>query len=125
VVNVTIGDYLNVRSGAGSTYPVVGRLAAGAGDIFSTGEVKKNGNTKWILISAGSVSGWVNADFVQPVDARGTRPTPKPPAPKPSPISEAADHAKYWEGRGYHFDPNIYSALMMDQEVERIKGSQH
>jgi uncharacterized protein YraI len=155
VVNVANGDYLNLRSGAGSTYPVVGRLAAGTGNISSTGKTRKNGNTTWTFISAESISGWANADFLQPGDAKVNPPSPTPSALKSPPISEAEerakywesrgyhfdpdiyaafmmdqkvvdiDRAKYWEARGYHFDPNIYAAFMMDQEVERIKGSQH
>jgi hypothetical protein len=35
VVSLPNGNYLNVRSGAGSTYPIVGRLASGTGGISS------------------------------------------------------------------------------------------
>jgi len=67
VVNIRNGDYLYVHSGAGSTYPVVGRLAPGTSDISSTGVVVKNGDTPWLPISVGNLSGWVNADFLKPV----------------------------------------------------------
>ena len=103
----------------------MGRLAAGAGNVSSTGKTRKNGNTTWLFISIESISGWANADFLQPGDAKVNPPSPTPSALKSPPISEAEVRAKYWESRGYHFDPKIYSALMMDQEVERIKGSQH
>jgi uncharacterized protein YraI len=124
VVNVANGDYLNIRSGAGSAYPLVGRLAAGAGNISSTGKTRKNGNTTWVFISAGSISGWANADFLQPGDANVNPPSPTPSAIKSPPISEAAERAKYWESWGYHFDPNIYTASMMDQkaiDIDRAK----
>jgi len=125
VVNVTNGDYLNIRSGAGSTYPVVGRLAAGTGNISSTGKTRKNGNTTWTFISVESISGWVNADFLQPGDAKVTTPSPTPQTVKSPPISEAEERAKFWESRGYHFDPDIYSALMMDQKVVDIDRAKY
>ena len=75
VVNLANGDYLNVHSGAGSKYPVVGRLAADTGNISSTGKTRKNGNTTWVFISAESISGWVNADFLQPGEAKVTPPS--------------------------------------------------
>jgi uncharacterized protein YraI len=125
VVNVANGDYLNIRSGAGSTYPVVGRLAAGAGNISSTGKTRKNGNTTWVFISAESISGWTNADFLQPGDAKVNTPSPTPSALKSSPISDAEERAKYWESRGYHFDPDIYAAFMMDQKVVDIDRAKY
>lgn len=57
VVNIQSGDYLYVHSRAGSTYPIVGRLAPGTGDISSTGVVVKNGETPWLPISVGNLSG--------------------------------------------------------------------
>jgi uncharacterized protein YraI len=124
VVNVANGDYLNIRSGAGSAYPLVGRLAAGAGNISSKGKTRKNGNTTWVFISVGSISGWANADFLQPGDANVNPPSPTPSTIKSPPISEAEERAKYWESWGYHFDPNIYTASMMDQkaiDIDRAK----
>lgn len=32
------------------------------------------------------------------------------------------DRAKYWEGRGYHFDPKIYTALMIGPRSRTDKG---
>ena len=125
VVNVGLGDYLNIRSGAGSAYPVVGRLAAGAGNISSTGKTRKNGNTTWVFISAESISGWANADFLQPGDAKVNPSSPTPSPLKSPPISEAEVRATYWESRGYHFDPTIYSALMMDQKVVDIDRAKY
>ena len=29
------------------------------------------------------------------------------------------ERAKYWESRSYHFNPDSYTAAMMDLEVER------
>jgi hypothetical protein len=66
VVDIPGGDYLNVRSGAGSTYPIIGRLAPGTGDISSTAAGVKNGETTWLCISVGELSGWVNSDFLKP-----------------------------------------------------------
>jgi hypothetical protein len=68
-------DYLNVRSGAGSTYPVVGRLALGTSDISSVGAAVKNGSTTWLPISVGGLSGWVNSDFLKPSRGKGTSPS--------------------------------------------------
>jgi hypothetical protein len=49
VVDIPGGDYLNVRSGPGSTYPIIGRLAPGTGDISSTAAGVKNGETTWLV----------------------------------------------------------------------------
>jgi len=125
VVNVANGDYLNIRSGAGSAYPVVGRLGAGAGNISSTGKTRKNGTTTWLFISAESISGWVNADFLQPGEAKVNPPSPTPSALKSSPISEAEARAKYWESRGYHFDPTLYTPALMDQKVVDIDRAKY
>jgi hypothetical protein len=104
---------------------VVGHLAAGAGDISSTGKTRKNGNTTWIFISAESISGWVNADFLQPGDAKANSPSPTPNTFKSSPISEAEARAKYWESRGYHFDPTLYTPALMDQKVVDIDRAKY
>jgi uncharacterized protein YraI len=125
VVNLANGDYLNVHSGAGSKYPVVGRLAADTGNISSTGKTRKNGNTTWVFISAESISGWVNADFLQPGEAKVTPPSATPQAVESPPISEAEERAKYWESRGYHFNPDFYTAYAMDQKVIDIDRAKY
>jgi hypothetical protein len=125
VVNVANGDYLYIHSGAGAKFPVVGRLAAGAGNISSTGKTRKNGNTTWLFISAESISGWVNADFLQPGDAKVNPSSPTPSALKSPPISEAEERAKYWESRGYHFNPDFYTAYSMDQKVIDIDRAKY
>ena len=77
------------------------------------------------IYSAETVSGWVNADFLQPGDAKVNPPSPTPHALKSPPISEAEDRAKYWETRGYHFNPDLYTAYTMDQKVVDIDRAKY
>jgi restriction system protein len=70
-------DFLNVRSGAASSYPVVGRLAFGTSGISSTGAPVKSGRTSWLPVSVGRLSGWVNSDFLKPSAGKGRFATPR------------------------------------------------
>jgi uncharacterized protein YraI len=130
VVGISSGDYLNVRSGGGSTFPIVGRLAPGTGDISSTGAIVKNGETTWLRISVGKLSGWVNSDFLKPAGQKDASPsqtnqesTAQNQTFTTPQGSEAEQRARYWAEQGYHFDPNFMSAIGMDLEVQRLKGA--
>jgi uncharacterized protein YraI len=127
VVSIPNGDYLNVRSGAGSTYPIIGRLAPGTGGISSTAAAVKNGDTAWLRISVGNLSGWVNSDFLKPAGGKGASPpqtnqesNAQNQASATPQVSESEQRASYWAGQGYHFDPRTMTAYAMDRKVEDI-----
>jgi uncharacterized protein YraI len=132
VINISNDDYLNVHSGAGSTFPIVGRLAPGTGDISSTGETSKNGDTIWLRISLGGLSGWVNFDYLKPAAGKGVLPpqpdqeSPGQNQPSPTPQgSEAEQRARYWAAQGYNFDPQTMSAIGMDMKVKDIERAKY
>jgi uncharacterized protein YgiM (DUF1202 family) len=52
--------FLNVRTGPGVTYPVVGQLAAGN----QVGLIGRNANTSWVQLQAGGAQQWINARYV-------------------------------------------------------------
>jgi uncharacterized protein YraI len=132
VVGIPNGDYLNVRSGAGSTYPIIGRLAPGTGEISSTAAAVKNGETTWLRISVGNLSGWVNSDFLKPAGGKGASPpqtgqesTAQSQASVTPLGSEAEQRARYWAAQGYKFDPQVMSAYSMDQKVKDIERAKY
>jgi uncharacterized protein YgiM (DUF1202 family) len=66
VVKILQGDYLNVRTGAGSTYPVFMRLAPGTDGIVLGANRVANDETMWQEIIVNGRTGWVNADYIAP-----------------------------------------------------------
>ena len=64
VIGVSRGDYLNVREGAGSNYPVVARLEPDTGGITLGTKRTANDETTWQEIFVDGHSGWVNADYI-------------------------------------------------------------
>jgi N-acetylmuramoyl-L-alanine amidase len=63
---------LNIRSGAGSTYSVVGTVSNGAIVTYTD---SSNG---WLKITYNGVTGWVSDDYVKNVDSSTTTPTAPP-----------------------------------------------
>ena len=82
VIGISSGDYLNVREGAGSNYPVVATLEPGTGGIVLGTKRAANGETTWQEIFVGGHSGWVNADYIALETQAPASPTPSP-APPP------------------------------------------
>jgi hypothetical protein len=66
VVKISQGDYLNVRAGAGSKYPVVMRLEPDTDGIMLGRNRVANAETMWQEIIVNGRSGWVNADYIAP-----------------------------------------------------------
>ena len=64
VIGIPVGDYLNVRDGAGSDYQVVTKLEPGEqGILLGTKRVSKGGTT-WQQITVHGQTGWVNAAYI-------------------------------------------------------------
>ncbi len=67
VVNVEVNDYLNVRDGPGSDYPVVARLPPSFAGIQREERRYANGETIWQEISIAGTRGYVNEIYLAPV----------------------------------------------------------
>jgi uncharacterized protein YgiM (DUF1202 family) len=78
VIGVSRDDYLNVREGAGSNYPVIATLEPGTGGIVLGTKRVANGETTWQEISIRGHSGWVNADYIALETQATASPTPSP-----------------------------------------------
>jgi hypothetical protein len=64
VVGIPLSDYLNVREGAGSDYPVVTKLEPGTGGILLGSKRIANGATTWQEITVHGQTGWINAAYI-------------------------------------------------------------
>jgi hypothetical protein len=64
VAFVESNDVLNVRSGPGVDYGIVGELAPDADNVALTGLRQFVDGSTWVSIQAGSVAGWVNSRFL-------------------------------------------------------------
>lgn len=64
VINVASDDVLNVRSGAGVEYPIVGTIPYNGTDIQVTGPTMVVGESSWAPILYEGFSGWVNLRFL-------------------------------------------------------------
>jgi Bacterial SH3 domain len=78
VIGVSRDDYLNVREGARSNYPVIATLEPGTGGIVLGTKRVANGETTWQEISIRGHSGWVNADYIALETQATASPTPSP-----------------------------------------------
>ena len=81
VIGIPLSDYLNVREGAGSDYPVVTRLEPGAGGILLGTQRVANGDTTWQEITVHGQTGWVNAAYIALETQAPTSPTESSAAP--------------------------------------------
>ena len=90
----TATDYVNIRSGPGTNYPVLGVAAPGA----SAEIAGKSADDQWwevkiptTVIASGL--GWVSASYVTTQDAGSVAVVESPPAPAPVPTSVPKDNA--------------------------------
>jgi Protein of unknown function (DUF4236)/Bacterial SH3 domain len=65
IVNIAPRDFLNVRQGPGSSYPVVARIPSNARGIKPVPRRIANGSTIWQEISVGGYTGWVNEIYLK------------------------------------------------------------
>jgi heat shock protein HslJ len=81
---VSGANVLNIRSGPGTNFPVIG--AARNGDSGTI--VGRSEDGRWWVVDAPSLpggKGWVSADFVNATDAEDVPVVPSPPPPPPTP----------------------------------------
>jgi hypothetical protein len=64
VVNISDGDFLNVREQPNASGKIVGKLPRGA-MVTSSGQKERKGSDTWIYISSPVGSGWVNIRFLK------------------------------------------------------------
>ncbi|MCA9933610.1 MAG: SH3 domain-containing protein [Ardenticatenaceae bacterium] len=64
VAFVTSDDTLNVRSGPGVDFDIVGEYAPQAGDLQITGSGQEVSGSTWVPVTDGSITGWVNGRFL-------------------------------------------------------------
>lgn len=86
VTGVTAGEFLNIRTNAGTSNSVVGRIPHDGQGIVTTGEEKKVGSTVWAKIYWKGVGGWVSKRYLLPEDQAASA----PPAPAPTPATPPA-----------------------------------
>ena len=97
-VEVPSGGFLNMRQGAGISFPVVQRLQHGVDGVTMIGKPVTNGDTRWQKIQSRGVVGWVNADYLVP--SRGGQdipPTVLPAVSNVGPTSEGLPPGFVWE----------------------------
>ena len=58
-------EFLNMREGPASTYPINQRLQSGVNGIVLIGKPVFNGATKWQQVNSRGVIGWVNAYYLK------------------------------------------------------------
>lgn len=71
VVGVRAGDFLSLRGGPGSSYPLIARIPPSMRGILSAGTRAENGSTIWQQISVRGYTGWVNKDYLEEERVRG------------------------------------------------------
>ncbi|MEZ5479258.1 MAG: SH3 domain-containing protein [Thiolinea sp.] len=64
VVNVESNDSLNMRSGPGTAYPVVGSIPYNGRTIMTTGTTEQVGSSTWIEVVWLGQVGWVNEHYL-------------------------------------------------------------
>jgi hypothetical protein len=74
VIKIPKGDYLNVRTGAGSKYPIVMSLEPDTGGIVLGANRVANAETMWQEIIVNGRTGWVNADYIAPATQSSASP---------------------------------------------------
>lgn len=67
VMGLSLGDLLSVRSGPGVSYDKVTSISNGA-EVFVVGPGKMNGDTEWLPIEYGNMSGWVVSRFLEVIE---------------------------------------------------------
>jgi uncharacterized protein YgiM (DUF1202 family) len=65
VVNIASRDFLNLRQGPGSGYPLVGKIRPNTRGIRLMRRKTTIGSTIWQEISVGGYTGWVNLTYLK------------------------------------------------------------
>lgn len=89
VTGVRTGDFLNMRSGPGTSSAITGRIPANGQGVVATGEEQKISGTIWAKVYWAGVGGWVNKQYLLPeAQASAVPSTPTPPSQTPPAASD-------------------------------------
>lgn len=114
-VNVTVLQNMNVRSGPGTGYPVVG--AGATGDTAKV--IGRNADSSWVQVEypkSADGTGWLYASLLQingdpqTVDVVNVAPPPPPTAPPPTPTPEGPPPPPPTPEKKYQFTPTGWHA---------------
>ena len=132
-VTVTVLQNMNVRSGPGTNYPIVGAGTAGQ----STKVIGRNDDGSWLKIEYPSAdgSGWVFAELVQVTGnpesvAIAQAPPPPPPTPTPvptePPVPPTPEKKYQFTPTGWHASGNKaivhFKGRMQDEQGNLVNG---
>lgn len=78
VIDVQSNDSLNIRSGAGTRYPVIGTIPFNGRTVMSTGQTRQVGSSTWAEIVWLGQIGWVNQRFLADSKQVTQQPAPVP-----------------------------------------------
>ncbi|QTR47568.1 hypothetical protein J9253_06440 [Thiothrix litoralis] len=74
VSDVPSGDFLNMRTGAGVSNAITGRIPSNGQGVVTTGEEKKVGSTVWAKVYWNGVGGWVSKRYLLPANQASKAP---------------------------------------------------
>lgn len=121
ITGVAAGDTLNIRSGPGLNFQVVGRLPNGEGGIQIRGEVVMNGNDEWVPIAFQGGKGWTRSKYL--LAASGTAVPPA--AEKPSATAPSLEDATVFQMMADHyFDQHEKKAALSRTFLGKIHADQ-
>lgn len=83
VTGVPAGQFLNVRSGAGTSNRILFRIPANSTGVVATGEEVRVGSSVWAKVYWAGKGGWVSKSYL------ASRPVPPPNQPPPPPSSSS------------------------------------
>ncbi|MGB5598100.1 SH3 domain-containing protein [Thiothrix litoralis] len=89
VSGVQSGQFLNMRSNAGTGNTVTGRIPSNGQGIVTTGEQKKINGSVWAKVYWKGSGGWVNKSYLSPANQKTTV------APPAKPQATVAPPAKF------------------------------
>jgi len=131
---VIANQVVNVRSGPGTTYPIVGKAQPGE-KFLITGknpqgnwwQIDFNGKVGWIVDSLVSKEGQIDTVQVVAAVPPAPTPTPRPPTPTPIPTQPPKPTYPFSLGKGsWRCDPNpgstYFSGFVRDRNNNPING---
>ncbi|MEZ5536137.1 MAG: SH3 domain-containing protein [Thiolinea sp.] len=75
VTNVESDDSLNIRSGAGTSYPVIGTIPFNGRTVMTTGQTRQVGSSTWTEVVWLGQIGWVNQRYLTDSEQMYTQPS--------------------------------------------------
>ena len=119
---VTASIRVNVRSGPGTNYPIVGSLTPG-NSLRVIGQ--NEAGTWWQIRQSNGALGWIAAAVVEAshVEAMPIAQAPPPPAPTPTPVPPTPSRPKYqFEPTGW-FDDTNYGLTRFYGSITDVDGN--